>query len=435
MHSAMTSMEVAAQIAGLLAIGAVGCRPDVAVEARGPIVRDSAGIQVVENSGAGLRAPGDSWSLSARPILEIGPAGDESGTALFRVTDAVRLSDSRIVVANGGTSELLFFSSEGEFLDRAGGAGGGPGEFAVIGPGSVIKLARTTGDTLLAHDWAGGKVMTFAPTGGFVRSVSLREGSGDGRIHLAAGVGWLNDGSLLATTTSFGQDPSDRPGPEGRIVRPNRTLYRFAPDGMVADTIGSFLGDEDYLSLNSNLDNTGSGTLRIGKAPVPFARTFHAATGGNTLAVGVTDRPEILLYGSDGALRRIVRWSGKSRPVGASQREAWIAVQGGGAPVAQFPRTMPAFEDLKLDPEGRLWVEAYEPPGSAASPSRWSVYDPQGRRLDDVAMPEGFQPLQIGSDYMLGVWRDEQGVEYVRGYGIHVGATARASVTRRRRAP
>jgi hypothetical protein len=328
--------------------------------------------------------------------------------------------DSRIVVANGGTSELLFFSSNGEFLARAGGAGGGPGEFASMGPGSVIRLARTAGDTLLAHDWAGGKIMVFTPTGGFVQSVSLRERSGGGRIHLATGIGWLEDGSFLATTTSFGQDPGDRPGPEGRLLRPHLTLYRFAPDGTVVDTIGSFPGDEDYLSLRSNLDNTGSGTLQIGKAPVPFARTFRAATDGNTLAVGVTDMAEIRLSGSDGAVRRIVRWSGTSRPVDASQREAWIAAHGGGAPAARFPETMPAFEDLKLDAEGRLWVEAYSPPGSAADSSRWRVFDPQGRRLGEVTMPEGFRPLEIGSDYVLGLWIDEQGVEHVRGYGIDV---------------
>ncbi len=410
-------------VAGLVAVAAVGCRAEGggggAVE-QGSIVRDSAGIQVVENRGAGLWAPGGRWRLSDQPLLEIGSAGEDSGTALFRVSDAVRLSNGRIVVANGGTSELLFFSPEGELLAKGGGAGGGPGEFAsLMGLGrSIIAIANTPGDTIRADDRVGGKILVFSPTGDFVRSVPLSEGPKGERVHFASGVGWLDDGSYLATTALFGNAPDVRPGPEGGLVRDRVALRRFAPDGTLADTVGTFSGNESHRSIQSSLDKTGSGTMRIRNAPVPFARTFHAAAGGKTVAVGVTDRMEVRAYGPDGALLRIVRGPGTPRTVDAAQREAWINANGGREPAAPFPATLPAFQSLALDAEGHLWVETFQAPGDPPGPSRWKVFDPEGHYLGDVTMPERFQPLEIGGDYVLGLWKDDLDVEHVRLYAL-----------------
>ncbi len=409
-------------VAGLVAVAALGCRAEggSAVE-QGFVGRDSAGSLVVENRGAGLWAPGDGWRLSDLPLLEIGSAGEDSGTALFRVSDAVRLSDGRIVIANGGTSELLYFSPDGKLLARGGGAGGGPGEFAsLMGLGmSIIAVTRTLGDTIRADDKAGGKILVFSPTGDFVRSAPLSEGPTGERVHFASGVGWLDDGTFLATTTmSYGDDPDAQPSPEGRLVRPRVALRRFTLDGTLADTIGTFPGNESYRSIQSSLDKTGSGTMQIRNAPVPFARTFHAVTGGKTVAVGVTDWMEVRVYGPDGALLRIVRGPGTPRTVDAAQREAWINANGGREPATPFPETMPAFGDLTPDAEGSFWVEAYQAPGDPPGPSRWSVYDALGRYLGDVTMPERFQPMEIGADYVLGLWKDDLDVEQVRLYGL-----------------
>jgi hypothetical protein len=401
----------------------MGCRIEGgAAAAQEAVIRDSAGITIVENGETGLWARGDRRTMTDQPLVEIGSAGGDSGTALFRVTGAVRLSDGRIVIANGGTSELLFFSPTGKLLATAGGAGGGPGEFtSVMGASAIIVVARTPGDTLRAHDGAGGKMLVFSPTGGFVRSVSLSESPNGERVHFASGVGWFDDGSFLATTTSFGDHPDAQPSPEGRLVRPRVALRRFGLDGTLADTIGLFPGDERYSSMRANLDNTGSGTLQIANSPVPFARTLHAVSRGNTLAVGVTDLMEVQIYRPEGTLLRIVRGPGKPRRVDAAQREAWINAHRAREPAAPFPETMPAFDDLKLDAEGRLWVEAYLADGDPPGRSQWGVYDSGGRYLGGVTMPEGFQPLEIGADYVLGVLKDDVDVEHVRLYGLLAG--------------
>ena len=89
------------------------------------------------------------------------------------------------------------------------------------------------------------------------------------------------------------------------------------------------------------------------------------------------------------------------------------------------------FED-HLDAVGNLWVEPYSPPGSEIP--RFQVYAPDGSWLGTVAVTPGLAlelgdtglrlgqgpraGFEIGDHYILGVWRDELGVEHVRLYGL-----------------
>jgi hypothetical protein len=50
-------------------------------------------------------------------------------------------------------------------------------------------------------------------------------------------------------------------------------------------------------------------------------------------------------------------------------------------------------------------------------PSTWSVFDVRGRWLGDVRMPAGFQPFEIGTDYVTGIRRTD-GVNQVVFYGL-----------------
>ena len=48
-----------------------------------------------------------------------------------------------------------------------------------------------------------------------------------------------------------------------------------------------------------------------------------------------------------------------------------------------------------------------------------SVFDSIGTLLGEVEAPLGFEPYHIGDDFLLGTWRDELDVEYVRLYSLH----------------
>jgi hypothetical protein len=83
--------------------------------------------------------------------------------------------------------------------------------------------------------------------------------------------------------------------------------------------------------------------------------------------------------------------------------------------------TMPAFRWIAVDSEDNLWVEEWK--GVGLDQGRFSVFDPDGAWLGYVDIPDGLpelriaydmQLMEIGSDYLLGVWIDEFGVEQVR---------------------
>ena len=96
-----------------------------------------------------------------------------------------------------------------------------------------------------------------------------------------------------------------------------------------------------------------------------------------------------------------------------------------------YAAEVPAFSQLLADRTGRLWVrQAHLADAPRAGnlntsplvPSVWSVFDPNGRWLGDISMPAFFQPMDIGQDYVLGVARDEDGIETVVLY--RMGSTA-----------
>ncbi len=71
---------------------------------------------------------------------------------------------------------------------------------------------------------------------------------------------------------------------------------------------------------------------------------------------------------------------------------------------------------IHVDVVGNLWVRDYNRPGDHSS--RWSVFDSEGRFLGPIALPDGLMPLDIGDDYVLGLWRDTDDVDHVRMYDL-----------------
>ena len=81
------------------------------------------------------------------------------------------------------------------------------------------------------------------------------------------------------------------------------------------------------------------------------------------------------------------------------------------------PDTKPAYSSLHVDSEGNVWAEEYRQGWWAFTdnyPRSWTVFNPQGEWLGAVRLPPRFTVYQIGSDYILGLTRDETEVERVQ---------------------
>lgn len=368
--------------------------------------RDSAGIAIVENQRSAWSRE-RAWRLSAEPVLSIGMREGPEEYQLFRVYGSVRLSDGRIVVANAGTGQLRFFDSDGRYLRSAGQQGSGPGEFRAL-----RYVFRIAGDSLLAWDSGSRRASIFDAQGVFRRSYSPAPFA-DSPFFVSI-VAPLTDGTMIAGAFRF---RSAQDAVELGLSRDTLVLVHLDAGGELIATAGQYPGTEWYT------------TGEYPRVDVPFARGTFVEASGTGFYLGDDATYQISYHRPDGSVERIIRKAHDLIDVTPEavqeQKRQWIE----GIPldrrqgVAQMfedvegPPTMPAFSEIKVDADGNLWVRDYQLPGDV--PPDWTVFRADGSMLGTVAMPDRLVVHQIGSDYVLGRWRDEEDVEYVRLYQLH----------------
>jgi hypothetical protein len=368
------------------------------------VVRDSGGVRIIENPALAADAP-PLWTVAPEPRVDIGMLEGAEPYQLSQVRGVVRLSDGRLVVANGGSQELRFFDSTGTHLATAGRKGGGPGEFEQLG--SVMALP---GDTVAAYDWNLRRISLFDSDGRFVRSFTFEFPAG-----APSPIGRFADGSWLCNRNFM-----FRPGGAGtQVVRDTMPLLVFDSTGALRDSIGRFPGPEWYVRTEGNSAMASS---------LPFGTNTETAVAGDRFYAGSSARYEITRYSAGGVPEEIIRLAWTPVPVTSDDvtRHKAERIANADAGFRQslerlyqdipFPARFPAFEDLQVDPLGDLWVRDVARPGDERR--RWVVFAPDGLVLGAVETPPGLTVREIGRDYVLGTWSDELDVEHVRLYAL-----------------
>jgi hypothetical protein len=78
--------------------------------------------------------------------------------------------------------------------------------------------------------------------------------------------------------------------------------------------------------------------------------------------------------------------------------------------------TTSGFRIVRLDDAGYLWVEDQVPDPRMRRP--WLIYDRNANVVGRLITPASFDPQHIGADFVLGRWRDGNGIEHVQMYGL-----------------
>lgn len=365
--------------------------------------RDSLGILVVEATGAPW-TPEDGWRVADTPSLSIGLQDGDPEYLFNRVRGTLRLADGRIVVADGGSSEIRFFDPLGSHLTSSGGPGEGPGEFRFIG-----SMWRHADDSLMVTDLAGVTVMDSA--GQFHRRFPLELAEGRYRGNA---VGQTEAGTLLVVSGSRGFSPADA----GTVIRDSLRFFRYDADGTLVATITVLPSAERWGLLVG-----GISTFPY----VPFSARPIWTVSRNRFYIGSGREAEVSVWTLDGSLDQILRWPKPARPVTDALREQFRAYSIESTRDANDRRRQerflaevpiaedaPTYQSLIVDSEENLWLEVYRTPWE--SERNWDVIASDGTWLGSVSMPDGFTPYQIGADYILGVSRDDLGVERVEYY-------------------
>lgn len=367
-------------------------------------VRDSAGVRIIQ---ARIDGAGAEWRLSHTPAVEVAPSA-QGAAGLYQVVSAFRMADGRIVVASAGTGELHVYGADGRHQRTIGRKGQGPGEF-----GRLFWAGRWRGDSIAAWDAQLARLTLYDSRGTYGRTVSPRAQLG--LFPQLRGV--LADGSFVLAS---GADPARGMAMTTGVRRDTMTLVVVGPDGAVRDTVGRFPGAEQYLMVPP-----GGGFVMH---PLPFGRTTATAAQGSQIAVASGDAYQVALYEPGSGLRRLIRAAGGRRRVTPEDvrryRETMVAMGAEGDAFARrqqeqflrevpFPEHMPSLTAILPDGRGNWWIQ--DPPAADGSDaSAWRLVSGDGRLLGVLRAPAGLNIEEIGPDWVLGVYLDDNDVEHVR---------------------
>lgn len=346
--------------------------------------------------------PGTPIEIAAESIVQVGSAEGGSGQVLHRVTNPALL-DGRLVIpmADG---RIQVHDKAGRLVESLGGTGKGPGEF------EWLTSAWLRGDTLEAYDAPMQRITQFAPDGS-VAVVRLENVS-----FMPSAKGPVNDGWILG---SIANAAGERP----QRSRDTLVLRHHGLDGGHTGEIHRIPALARYLNSEGR------------HLPEPLSPAATVRTHEGQIYVGETLQPSIKVLDGTGRVVREFSWSGAGS---LSPREAFEAVKERALASAESdqlveertrfqnaptPERLSVWWDFLVDELGFVWVRPYEVLQHAnelggwrgAGPGgEWLVLGPDGSFLATVEVPTDLEPAQITVDAVVGISRDDLGVESVR---------------------
>jgi hypothetical protein len=349
------------------------------------------------------------WTIGSVPSLEI---GDERSThtQFDGVSGVLRMPGGEIVVANSRSQELRLFSASGKYLRTLSATG-------VDGQQRDLGRIWRSGDTIVAAE----------------------ELPAESSVYLYRASGFL-DKRQVGSGNAGGIRPLDR-FPDGRFV-----ITAARRSGGAIRVVDNVFRDSMPLGVMSLADRANPrwiGTLVsdvyiyrgiggrgrvVTPSPYPLGRSTKYAVSGDRLWVGDTETGAITQYDSQGhkvsefvapiarrpldtALVLGLRSSLLSDAMNWNDRARIDAAY--SFPIPPFA---PRFSRLLPGPNGEMWIETFQE--NPAAQRRFVVLGRDGKAIGSAAMPPTIVPYEIGADYVLGVRKDEEGLEHIVQYDL-----------------
>lgn len=362
-------------------------------------------VSVICVQGSLVAQTGD-WIVDPKPTVEIGASPEDPRDQLGLVGAVGRLSSGRIVILDGLMPGVRLYGEDGGHMRDIGASGDGPGEFREPIALTVVR------DTVFVLDRVGR--LTLLDSGGDVIRVnrlSIEERCDDG--YNARFGGLVSDGSLLVRCEErlFGRVRGE--------YRRTVGLLRVRVAGEV-DTLGWFPAD------TGRTDRSG---VPVPRPYVPASSLLWAASD-RYLFIAVADVPRVRVFSLEGdsvgsfdvpASRRAVTTedvqdvTSNMLRIGGSENDRRVV----GEWVSGMPRASrtPALRTLRASRD-ELWVETWDQSNGG---SWWLVLGDDGRLKQRILAPPDTGLLAVGTDWILGLWRDAYGVERVRLHAVRRG--------------
>ena len=389
----------------LLALALISCE-DEAGPAGEPMVRDSAGVRIVEYAGApAADAP---FTFSPEPVYS---HGSGSGDYTFaNIWTGRLLPDGGVVVSDAGNGEVVLLAPDGSSSEILARRGEGPGEV-----GLVASMFVLSGDSVLLEDMAHARFTVLAG-GSLARTVAPRDRKFTQDFRT---IGIDPSGQLLMTSSSYrrGFEEDWLPG----------YMILFDLDTEVADTVASF----DWVPFRPP----------EGVKENPFSHHGFTTAAGGQFVYGRTDVPELVWRNPDGSVAQIIRWQPEWvypseehwNQFEANQRAVLPGVNPQASTDAAIKeliqgtlaryqldtdQPLPLYGRPFGDAEGRIWMAQYSIGSGRDGAPAYTVIDTDGVWLGRVAVPLGLRVLDVAGGRVLGVVKDDMDVQSVVVYEL-----------------
>lgn len=337
-------------------------------------------------------------------------AKDAEGEEFVEIIGAASLSDSLIILADHRTGLLHYLSPSGHPIRRVGRRGSGPGEILSL---DAFGLADSAGVWL--YDASNQRLVIRGADGEHRRTQAIRFPRGANSWPMV--VGMLSTGDLLLVERHLpipmGQIP-------GSILRDSTRLLRYAPLN------GTTVPLDTVPSVDIFVSPRGSARMYIAQYGPRLNVALSRVEDG--LLVGFSDSLKVSFLGEDGISRDIVRRKFTPAPLSEAIREQSRRPRGSGRyssdelPDAFVPRGLPAFGRIVTDGQGGIWLQEYQVDDSVQP--KWAVFSRQGKLRGIVVLPPRFHLLLADGDEIVGIQRDDSGVEVVERWRLVADSVA-----------
>jgi hypothetical protein len=359
----------------------------VSVPAQAPVMRDSAGIRILDYRGV---TPSRQVVVSTEALATIGAQGTGQAELLDGVVGAARLSDGRIVVAQskvtgqrcGGSGCALngsllaaIYDSSGKVQSIFGRMGRGPGELSQ----GILALRVIDGDTIVLADQRGG-IIIYDGAGKYVSQFQLTDAEMRGPPMM---IGIAPDGDIVGMMSvgRYNGVPA-RTLPEGLVAyRDTLGIKQFDRSGIARRTVAVIAGDS--ASFTHTVTKMADGGVRYGMTSTPRRSLLPSLCWSSSICKGTGEGNDVVVY-SGGRATQILRFP---PPSVAESREASI-------------RMVPGTGD-------DLWVSV-----KSNGVSRWWIIAKDGRVAATSDLGKAGL-LQVGRDFVVVLRTDTDGVQFV----------------------
>jgi hypothetical protein len=349
-----------------------------------------------------LQAQGLTWRLDPKPTLVLGKATGDESEAFATIVGATRLPNGNVLVADRGEFSMHLYSPTGKELKKFGRKGSGPGEF-----GYLAFLYRC-GNSVMAQDIEyGNTVSVFTLDGVQTRSFRFSKKPANNipynSVCNSAGV-FLHFGWESMRETKIG------------VYRDRVPMWLSGADSSAGRLLGTMEGSERWGEKN------GSGPLPLGREP-------RIAIGATRAYIGEATTYSIQVYSLTGQPLPSITKPFAAIPVKAidvaAELERQVSTVGENSRTrlakyfgeVKMPKTLPPYRALLVDAADHLWVQDYAQ--SAPGVMTWTVFDPAGKLVAHIPMPQPFDVYEIGADYVLGRFIDPvESIPQVRMYRL-----------------